>query len=304
MNARERIAVLVGALAVDLVAGEPPARLHPVVWSGWLIERIAGRPTGEPRDLIRGTLAVALPGSLAWLAARAIERLRWRTARVALGIAALTCLVSVRALLDAAARVETRLRADDLAGARHELAWLVSQPRDGLDEAHVASGAIESLAENLSDSLVAPALAYAVGGLPAAALYRVVNTADAMVGYHGETEFLGKTAARIDDALNLVPARATAVAIALSAPAAGGSVPASWRTAVALAPATASPNAGWPMAAAAGALDLRLEKPGVYRLGSGRWPAPPDIGRARRLVSAAAALSVAATVVLLRARHS
>jgi len=111
-----------------------------------------------------------------------------------------------------------------------------------------------------------------------------------MVGYRGRYEDLGKAAARLDDALNYAPARLTALALVAAAPLAGGSAQAAWRVALAHHRRTASPNAGWPMAAAAGALGLRLAKVGHYSLGDGREPMAGDIRRARRLVATAAAL--------------
>jgi adenosylcobinamide-phosphate synthase len=176
----------------------------------------------------------------------------------------------------------------------------------------VAGAAIESLAENLSDGFVAPALYHALGGSGAAYAYRLVNTADAMLGYRTpELEWFGKAAARADDALNLVPARVTALLVTLAAVAGAGSARRALRVAGRDAWRTASPNAGWPMAAMAGALGVRLDKrretpstrraarPGIgdylYVLNpTGRVPAVDDVRRARRVVAAAAALGAAA----------
>ena len=118
---------------------------------------------------------------------------------------------SFRDLIEAAELVRRHLTAGDLEAARRGLRALVSRAAEGLDGGQVASAAIESLAENLSDSLVAPLLYYAGFGLPGALGYRAANTLDAMIGYHGEHEELGKAAARLDDACNLVPARLTAL---------------------------------------------------------------------------------------------
>ncbi|HEV3001591.1 MAG TPA: CobD/CbiB family cobalamin biosynthesis protein, partial [Solirubrobacteraceae bacterium] len=157
---------------------------------------------------------------------------------------------------------------------------------------------IESVAENLGDSIVAPVLAFAARGLPGAAVYRVVNTADAMFGYRDDREWLGKSAARADDVLNVVPSRVAAAALAAAALALEG--PARARAAVAAARrdhgALASPNAGWPIGAMAGALGCRLDKPGHYVVGRD-WPAPTarDVRRAAGTAGLAAAL-VAGTV--------
>jgi adenosylcobinamide-phosphate synthase len=175
----------------------------------------------------------------------------------------------------------------------------VSRPVAGLDGAQLASAAIESVAENLSDSLVGPLLFYLLFDLPGALAYRAANTLDAMIGYHGEYEDLGKAAARLDDLLNLLPARLSALLLVGAAWLGCGDGRAAWGTLRRDRARTASPNAGWPMAAAAGALRVRLEKMDHYRLGSPfPDPTPRDIGRAVRLCYAAAALGVGPAVVL------
>ena len=163
---------------------------------------------------------------------------------------------------------------------------LVSRPTATLAPDEVVSAAIESTAENLVDSIAAPVLAYAVGGLPAAWTYRAVNTADAMWGYRdARYERFGKAAARLDDLANLVPARVGAVALAAGAALAGEDGAGAARVAWTQHRRTASPNAGWPMAAMAGALDVGLAKRGAYRLGDGELPSSPDaIRRARRVL--------------------
>jgi adenosylcobinamide-phosphate synthase len=175
------------------------------------------------------------------------------------------------------------------------LGWhLVSRDTVGLDEARVAAATVESLAENASDGVVAPWCFYLLGGLPAALAYRFVNTADAMLGYRdAEREWLGKVPARLDDLLNLLPARLTAALILLAAPL----FRQRWATALRVwwrdARKTASPNAGQPMAAAAGALGVELEKVGCYRLGSGlRLATVADVTRAVRLLYTVASLAL------------
>jgi adenosylcobinamide-phosphate synthase len=201
------------------------------------------------------------------------------------GLAAST-LMAYRGLDRAVGEVQAALERGDLAEARRLLGWhLVSRPTADLRADEVAGAAIESLAENLSDSLVAPALALLAGGLPGIAVYRLSNTADAMWGYRNERyEHLGKTAARLDDALNLLPARLTAALIAAAAQIVCGRGMIAWQIARRDAGRTASPNAGWPMAAMAGALDTTLTKRGHYTLGSGsRLPDAAMIGEARRI---------------------
>lgn len=218
---------------------------------------------------------------------------------------ALKSMLSLRGLVEAARAVARDLEHGDLAAARASVGrHLVSRPTAGLDESHVASAAIESVAENLTDAVVAPLLYYLALGLPGVVAYRVVNTADAMIGYReGALEHFGKVAARLDDLLNLIPARLAAAALVAAAALTGAHArrgfDVMWRDHG----RTASPNAGWAVAAMAGALGIVLEKPGHYRLGEGMLPAAGDIPRSVRLMTVAALLSTAiVTLVLLLVR--
>ena len=126
----------------------------------------------------------------------------------------------------------------------------------------LVSATVESVAENTSDSFVAPLFYFLLLGIPGAIAYRVVNTLDAMVGYHGEYEYLGKFASKLDDVLNFIPARLTALLLVVAAFLSKRSASASWRVALSDHSKTESPNAGWPMAAVAGALNVQLETVG------------------------------------------
>jgi adenosylcobinamide-phosphate synthase len=301
------------ALAVDLLLGEPPHALHPTVWMGRGIgaaKRSQGTRASSPgQAFVEGAMVVGAGVALAAVAAAVLDRatrapLRQapRFVRASVEGAILKPAISVRALLAAGHAVELALRAGDLPEARRLLAWhLVSRDTRTLTSSEVAGAAIESLAENLGDGVVAPLAAYVIGGLPAAYAYRLVNTADAMLGYRTpDLEWFGKTAARMDDLMNVVPARLAALLVMFAAPAAGGSPRDALRAALADARRTPSPNAGWPMAAMAGALGVRLDK----RVGDGstayvlhargRAPTVADLARARRVVVTAAALAVLA----------
>ena len=286
------------ALGVDVVAGEPPSAVHPVVVAGRLIRALEdGRSSDRAsrRAAVgRGTLLVVVPAGLAAVLGWLVERIRPSWLRLACTAWLLKSSFALRALLEAGARVEQLAASGRLSAARAELRSLVSRPVEELDEGHVISAIVESLAENLSDAYVAPLCWFAVGGLPAALTYRVINTADAMVGYHGAYEHLGKAAAHLDDLVNIVPARLTAAALVVAAPLVGEDARRALQGGRRDHGRTESPNAGWPMATAAGALGLWLEKPGAYRLGdAGRSPAVGDGARARRLVLVAAALTTA-----------
>src|SRR5256712_674553 len=282
---------LSAALAIDLALGEPPERFHPVVAMGRAISALEMLAPHEPRRARAfGLLLPLVPAVGAALAGALLGRVGPAPLRFVAVAWMLKSSFALRSLLAASRRVERSLAREDLASARRELRGLVSRPTADLPAHAIASAAIESLAENLCDSYAAPLLFHRCAGLAAALAYRAVNTADAMVGYRGRYEDLGKAAARLDDALNYAPARLSALALVAAAPFAGGSARDAWRVALAHHGRTASPNAGWPMAAAAGALGLRLAKPGPYSLGTGHAPGPCDIRRARRHVAIAAAV--------------
>lgn len=218
---------------------------------------------------------------------------RWPLVALVVGVPLLKSMFAIRMLREAGERVRLPLEAADLAGARLGLRSLVSRDASGLDAPLVAAAAVESLAENLGDSVVAPLCFYAIGGLPGAVAYRAANTLDSMIGYRGRYEWLGKAGARLDDLLNLLPSRLAALLIMGAAALAGEDARGAWRMARRDAGLTASPNAGWPMAAMAGALGVELEKVGHYRLGAGGAAADAAaIRRADRVVGLASLLAV------------
>lgn len=298
-NGRRRALALLSAVLTDAMLGDPPSRFHPVAWMGnWigLLKKIAPQ-RGPLADLLYGAAAVGLSTLTLWLTGMWATRhlARWRLGWLAEG-ALLSQLIAWRGLMRAGEAVARPLERGDLDEARRQLGWhLVSRDVSRLDPSLVAAGAIESLAENSSDSVVAPLFWYAIGGLPAALAYRFLNTADAMLGYRDEEhEWLGKSAARADDAVNLVPARLTALLIVAGAALGAGNAGSAWRIWRRDGGKTASPNAGQPMSAAAGGLEVVLEKVGHYRLGEGlAKPQAADISRTNRILSTAVLLGVA-----------
>lgn len=291
----ERMLTLGVAQLIDHLMGEPPRALHPVVWLGSLaavIERPAPR-TSPASQLAAGTVLLGVVVGMASVTAAIGEAVLARlplAPRILLRAVLLKPAFAVRELLQAAARVQAPLAAGDIDTARAALRDLVSRDATTLDTGLVAVAAIESLAENASDSMVAPWLAFAVAGLPGAYAYRAVNTLDALVGYHDRYEYLGKPAARCDDLLNVVPARLTAVLLTACA-LRDGTAHSAWEATLRDHTLTASPNAGWPMAAMAGALRVRLEKIDHYVLGHDNPPPRvSDIVAARRLVARLAML--------------
>ena len=302
--------VLLLALALDIALPEPPNVIHPVAWMGkvisWMERLTEGR--GDKAALLTGVgIAVSVPvlfGGVAWLAAIGLRELGDIPFLIGCAILLRTTF-AVRGLGRAARDTQRSIESADISDARQSLRSLVSRDAAALSEPLVAAAAIESVAENTTDSFIAPWLAFALLGLPGAFAYRAVNTLDSMIGYRGKYEYLGKASARLDDMLNLIPARiATGLLLLAGLVTAGCSARQGWRTALHEHRITASPNAGWTIAAAAGLLGVALEKPGHYRIG-GEYdePTASDIGRAARLAYIVAALGVLLCVGLIASRN-
>jgi adenosylcobinamide-phosphate synthase len=291
--------VVLLAVVLDLALGDPPNRVHPVVGMGRVLA--AGRRAlchGGPIALLLAgaglTLGLMASAAGAGAAVAALAGMLG-PGGIALEAVALKSTLALRDLARAARSVAVALERGDLDDARGRLGFhLVSRPTATLDAGQVASGAIESVAENLTDALVAPVVFFLLFGLPGALAYRALNTADTMLGYReGALEYFGKVAARLDDLANLVPARLAALAIVAAT---GMPARAAWSTMARDHARTASPNAGWTMSAMAGALGLTLEKPSTYRLGQGRAPDAADVERSVRLMSRAAGLALLASL--------
>ena len=314
-------AVAASALVIEAILGYPPLlfRLlrHPVVWIGSLIGRLdrgLNRETvPQRRRRLNGVLAllpaVGLPAALALLAQLAALRLLPPPAALLLLGAAASTLLASRSLHAHVAAVECGLSQGGIEGGRAAVSRIVGRDPASLDRPAIVRAAIESLAENFSDGVVAPLLWCALLGLPGLAAYKAINTADSMIGHltprHRE---FGRAAARLDDLVNLPASRIAALWIVLAAglddrPAAARA----WRILRRDAHRHRSPNAGWPEAAMAGALGLRLGGPRVYAatriedawLGDGERAADAgDLARALRLYRRACAIQLVAAVLL------
>ena len=302
------LAVLALAVALDLVLGEPPSRFHPTVWMGGTVafsEKLA--PRAGWQGLVAGGVMVVLVvgfwAAAAYFAVRGLQNLH-DVAYVVVGAALLKSTFSVRMLHQAAARVRGGLAVGDMAQARHGLRSLVSRDPSQLSPDLAAAATVESVSENMADSILGPWLFFALFGLPGAVAYRAVNTLDSMVGYRGEYEFLGKVSARLDDLLNLIPARLTGLLVVLASSFLPGQRAAgAWRVMWRDHSRTQSPNAGWPMSGMAGALGVELEKVGYYRLGDSTRPVgSQDITQAIRSMYLVAALGLAVTLALAYGR--
>jgi adenosylcobinamide-phosphate synthase len=326
-------AALLLALAIDHWLGEPPVRLHPVVWMGnylgWAgawVAPAAGTHAVDGPDLKHFWL-----GALAWCAGAAMVYVATRVLQDAIialprylfgaqhgsavtgtgtgtvaGIALSALLLGLAlkpllawAMLKSEVQAVEAALGESLQAGRERLGWLVSRDVAALTEAQVRESAIESLAENLNDSVVAPIFWFVLLGLPGAALYRFANTADAMWGYRGVRngqvwEWGGKWAAWADDCLSWLPARITAALLAMVS---GGF---SVRALQQEARRTPSPNSGWPMAAMALGLGVCLHKPGVYALNApGRSPQAADTQQAIVYASKAVVALVSCALIAM-----
>jgi adenosylcobinamide-phosphate synthase len=269
------VALALLAMLIELALGYPPQLLrvigHPVTWIGGLIgllDRLLNRDTdGQVRRRIAGiiTLLVVLiiVGSIAYLLQHTLFRPPFGTFAVAL---LASTLLAQRSLYCHVADVATALETGGVAAGRAAVAHIVGRDVATLDASGVARAAIESLAENFSDAIVAPVLWMAVAGLPGAAVYKAINTADSMIGHRSTRHAaFGRATARLDDLVNLPASRLAALLLIAAAAtserfAAGAALSATWQDAA----RHRSPNAGYPEAAMAGALGLALAGPRVY----------------------------------------
>lgn len=278
------------ALILDALLGWPDALYrrigHPVTWLGRVISALEARWNRGQHRFAKGAAASLCAIALAAGIGAALQSL------LGLWIAGVLAwpLVAGRSLHDHLRAVAVPLRAGDLPAARKATAMIVGRDVSQADTPALARASIESLAENASDGVIAPLFWAALAGLPGIAAYKAINTLDSMIGHRNDRyEQFGKFAARLDDAANWIPARLTAILFALAA---GPNRAKAWRTARRDARAHRSPNAGWPEASMAGALDIRLSGPRVYgtRIADEPWlnagapdPTAADIDRALTL---------------------
>ena len=309
----QSLALAAAALIIEAAFGYPRILLrevgHPVIWIGalisWLDRTVNRDEDPEQTRLVAGVACTAAivvaAGGAAWL-------LQLVVPGAVLAVLA-TTLLAQRSLFAHVRDVEIALRRDGVVGGRAAVAHIVGRNPAMLDTPGVARAAIESLAENFSDGVVAPAFWCALGGLPGIAVYKAVNTADSMIGHRSKRHAsFGWASARLDDAVNLPASRLAAawiVAASLLHPDADAAR--AFRTVWRDAGKHRSPNAGWPEAAMAGALGLRLAGPRIYGnakvddawMGDERAECgPADIARALSLYRTACALQIIAFAVL------
>jgi len=263
------------AVLIELIAGYPDWLVrsigHPVTWMGRLIaglERRWNRETLRPHlRRMLGTVAVLLLVGIVGMVALIIERglLLLPFGLIGAAVVAST-LVAQRSLYQHVSRVADALESGGIRAAREAVSHIVGRDTETLDEAGVARAAIESLAENFSDGVVAPVIWMIIAGLPGAAIYKAINTADSLIGHQSPRyQAFGWAAARLDDLINLPASRLSVfLIIAAAAVTKESSAPAAWRAVRRDARHHRSPNAGYPEAAMAGALDLALAGPRTY----------------------------------------
>jgi adenosylcobinamide-phosphate synthase len=307
------VALALLAMMIELCAGYPQALLraigHPVIWIGRLIaalDRLLNRDTADAyrrrgAGIVAILLLLGIVGAIAFVVER--ELLRLPFGLIAVAVVAST-LIAQRSLHQHVADVATALEQGGVIAGRAAVAKIVGRDVGALDAAGVARAAIESLAENFSDAVVAPVLWMAIAGLPGAALYKAINTADSMIGHHTPRhEAFGWAAAKLDDLVNLPASRLSALLLVAAAMLSkNAAAAAAWRAVLRDASHHRSPNAGYPEAAMAGALGLSLAGPRVYggviiddaTMGDGRRDATAaDIRRALRLYRYADAILIA-----------
>ena len=304
-------------MLIELCLGYPAtlhrAIGHPVTWMGRLIawlDRALNRETATPQarraaGVVAVLILLAIVGVLAFPVQSALLRLPFGIFAAAL---VASTLVAQRILHRHVADVAAALETDGVAAGREAVAHIVGRDTDKLDAAGVARAAIESLAENFSDAIVAPVFWMAIGGLPGAALYKAINTADSMIGHRTPRhQAFGWAAARLDDLVNLPASRLSALLLVAAAAISGNGVATAWRAVRRDAGKHRSPNAGYPEAAMAGALGLSLAGPRVYGgalvedafMGEGRREAEAaDIRRALALYRTADAILIVLLGVL------
>ena len=269
------------AILIDTAFGEPPNTIHPVAWMGKVIgffEKL-GHNRHSAFQLVYGAIITLFVIALFTVPAYFLMSFLNDFSMIAYTIVGAILLKStfcLRGLRQAAFDMKQLLISDKLDASRSELKVLASRDASKLSKPLVVSGVVESVAESSCDSFIAPIFYFLIFGVPGAIAYRVANTFDSMMGYHGKYEYLGKFAARLDDVLNFIPARLTALFIIIAAYLSKHNGSQAMKTALRDHSKTESPNAGWPMSAAAGALDVQLEKAGHYKLGNPDKPLVPE----------------------------
>ncbi|MBN2656498.1 MAG: cobalamin biosynthesis protein CobD [Spirochaetales bacterium] len=289
--------IVVSAFVLDLVLGEYPDPLHPVVYMGRYINYLwSRRPGKDKRSLfLWGAVLVLSGGFLFWGGPHYFLMIFSGWTGALISVLLLKPAFALKALVRAALQVRKALESGDLEEARRLTSYhLVSRDTGDLTEEEICGAVIESVSENLTDSFVSPLFYYGLAGVPGAWAYRFVNTCDSLLGYRmGDFESGGKLAARLDDLLNWIPARLAGLLLTAAAAITGADGANAWQAMMSNHGGTSSPNAGWTMSAMAGALGITLEKRDEYVLNGGTGKAGYQlIDRAITITVTAAAMYI------------
>ena len=276
----ESIIIIGLAILLDLVLGDPKNRYHPTVWIGNLIGTITTRMRNENQNLEKfgGIFIVLIPVSVSIVILLGLQysinfiNIEFLSILVSIisGIILFKMTIAIKGMERHALSVLDAIQKNDLNKARTNLSMIVKRNTKNLDKNHILSGTLESLSENIVDGITGPMFYFAIFGLPGAFVYRIVNTVDSMVGYKTQMfKNLGWFGANCDNILNYIPSRLTGLTIVLGSMLLGHD----WKNCYEIfkrdGKKTDSPNAGYPMAAFAGALGTKFEKLEHYSLGTG-----------------------------------
>ncbi len=276
----ESLVIVAFALLLDFLVGDPKTKYHPTAWMGKLIASLVpfAKNISAKRELLGGilvvsivvtivsTLLVVLDIGISLLTIDIVSLI----ISIVIGSILLKTTIAIRGMQKHALAVVDAVEKGDLDSARNNLSMIVKRDTKNLDKNHILSGVLESVSENTVDGVTGPLFYYAIFGLPGAFIYRAINTIDSMVGYK-TTMFknIGWFGAKCDTLLNYVPSRLTGLVMILAALILGYN----WRESLYIMRRDSrkleSPNAGFPMAALAGALGTRLEKMNYYTIGNG-----------------------------------
>ena len=278
----ESIVVIGFAILLDLLFGDPKNRFHPTAWIGILIGTITTRMKNENYNLekLGGIFIVLIPVCISIVVLSgldfSIELISVESLSILIsiisGVVLFKMTIAIKGMERHALAVLDSIQKNDLTQARTNLSMIVKRNTKNLDKNHILSGTLESLSENIVDGITGPMFYFAIFGLPGAFVYRIVNTVDSMVGYKTQMfKNLGWFGANCDNVLNYIPSRLTGLTIVLGSMLLGHD----WKNCYEIfkrdGKKTDSPNAGYPMAAFAGALGTKFEKLEHYSLGTGEY---------------------------------
>jgi adenosylcobinamide-phosphate synthase len=276
----ESISVIGFAILIDLIFGDPKNRYHPTAWIGMLIAKFTpiAKNQNPIYEKIGGVLIILIISSIVALLLSSLDVVISlistdyvsMIASVIIGALLLKTTIAIRGMEKHAISVLESLENNDLDMARNYLSMIVKRNTTNLDKNHVVSGVLESISENTVDGITSPMFYYAFFGLPGAFIYRIINTADSMIGYKNDIfKNIGWFTATCDTILNYIPSRLTGLLMIFSAAILQNNWRHSYKVMIRDGKKTESPNAGYPMAALAGALETKFVKINHYKLGDG-----------------------------------